>query len=255
MCPPGSFARTKIPKNSSSYASGTLLKTLMPFCRSCGVGEFQPKYDQTSCESCPSNYTSPRGSASSGNCYKKFEDSCTEKTCGEHGKCISSGSFYTCECEDGFYGQKCEIKLDQCTLSPCFNGGACKLDDSSNVQCVCPDGFVGDFCEIPDEPCSLKNCQNGAECNEFGTDAICECLSGFEGDLCEKRVQIDHCASSPCDELKSTSCVNRKDDYECKCAEGAMGKRCHLTPCDFKPCKGNSICVNFLMINVTQESY
>lgn len=255
MCPPGSFARTKIPKNSSSFANGTLLKTLMPFCRSCGVGEYQPEYDQTICLQCPRNYTSPRGSASIENCYKKFEDSCTDKTCGANGKCIPSGNFYTCECADGFYGQKCEIKHDRCTLSPCFHGGTCQVLNDTNVQCICPDGFVGDFCEIVDEPCSLKNCQNGAECTEIGSDAICECLIGFEGDLCDKRVQVDHCASSPCDESRSSNCVNLIDDYECTCIDGGMGKRCHLTPCDYKPCKRNAICINYNVTNATQESY
>ena len=66
----------------------------MPFCRSCGVGEYQSNYDETACEKCPDGLTSDRGSTGIENCYKKYEDSCDDSTCGEHGKCIQSDSFY-----------------------------------------------------------------------------------------------------------------------------------------------------------------
>lgn len=92
MCSPGTFARIKSPKKNSTTISNP--KTLMPFCRSCGVGEYQSSYDQTTCEKCPDGLTSDRGSTGIENCYKKYEDSCDVSTCGEHGKCIQSHSFY-----------------------------------------------------------------------------------------------------------------------------------------------------------------
>jgi len=91
MCGPGNFARMKIPKKNSTAANP---KTLMPFCRSCGIGEYQSKYDQTTCEKCPEGLTSERASTSIDDCYKRFEDSCNSTTCGEHGQCIQTDSFY-----------------------------------------------------------------------------------------------------------------------------------------------------------------
>lgn len=254
MCPPGTIARVKIPKNLANAANGTLLKSLMPFCRSCGVGEYQDNYDQTNCLKCHENFTSPRKSISLEKCYKQVEDSCSETTCGKNGKCIPNGVFFHCECDDGYYGQKCELKDDQCLLTPCYNGGICKPHNNTDIQCACPDGFVGDYCELLDEPCSFKNCLNGAQCIEIGSDAICECLPGFEGDLCDHKIPQDFCASSPCD-FGTIECVNGEDDYQCICGASRIGKRCHLTPCDFKPCEGISICVNYNITKATKESF
>jgi Tyrosine-protein kinase ephrin type A/B receptor-like/EGF-like domain len=155
LCPPGTFARIKTPKKSTSAG-----KTLMPFCRSCGIGEYQPDYDQTSWNKCPEGMTSDRGSKSIDNCYERHEKSCDAKTCGDHGKCIPSGVFYTCECDEGFYGQKCELKQDLCATSPCYNGATCRHLNETDVQCICRDGFIGAFCENINDPCNQKNCQN-----------------------------------------------------------------------------------------------
>lgn len=231
-----------------------VLKTLMPFCRSCSVGEYQSKYDQISCEKCPDGMTSERGSRSIENCYDKYEKSCNDSTCGDHGKCISNDAFYVCECEDGYYGQKCELKHDQCALTPCFNGGSCRHINDTTVDCECDLGYNGAFCENINDPCSQKNCQNGAVCNELLVEAACHCLSGYEGELCERQIQIDFCAKMPCAGNGAT-CVNKIDDYECICDAGAIGKRCHLAACDFKPCPENAICVNLNISKSTKESY
>lgn len=250
MCPPGSFARVKAPKKS---LQNVLVKTLMPFCRSCNIGEYQSRYDQASCDTCPDNMTSDRGSKSVENCYEKYEKSCSDTTCGDHGKCIPSGSFYTCECLDGYFGQKCELKQDQCSVKPCFNGGLCEHFNETEITCTCPTGFNGAFCELIHDPCSQKNCQNGAQCNEIEGDATCDCLPGFEGDFCEQNIQIDFCASSPC--ISGATCVNRHDDYQCVCDAGALGKRCHLTACDYKPCPEHAICVNMNLEKATKLSF
>lgn len=225
----------------------------MPFCRSCGVGEYQPEYDQISCMKCPDNKTSERGSKSIDNCYEKFEKSCDDSLCGSYGKCNPNGAFYSCECRDGYYGQKCELKQDQCLIMPCFNGGICNSFNDTSVVCKCSEGFNGDFCESVNDPCNQKNCLNGANCNEIDGEAICDCLPGFEGDFCHVQLQIDFCESSPC--FIGATCVNKLDNYECICHKGSIGKRCHLTACDFKPCPLNSICVNLQHVGATKESY
>lgn len=250
LCSPGNYARIKTPKKNNTTA---VMKTLMPFCRSCGVGEYQSEYDQISCDKCPNGMTSDRGSKSIESCYDRYEKSCDESTCGEHGKCLSSGSFYTCECQDNFYGQKCELKQDECSVSPCFNGGFCKTSNDTAVICECLEGFNGAFCENVNDPCNQKNCQNGANCNEFDGEATCDCLPGFDGDFCEQKVQIDFCESSPC--VNGATCVNELDDFKCVCDVGAIGKRCHLAACDFKPCPENAICVNLNVERSSKESF
>lgn len=250
LCPPGTFARVKIPKKN---VTTVLLKTLMPFCRSCGVGEYQSKYDQTTCSKCPDDMTSDRGSKSIDSCFEKYEQSCNETTCGAHGKCIPSGSFYTCECLDGYYGQKCEVIQDMCSITPCFNGGTCQHSNNTEIFCECPLGFNGAFCESVDDPCSQKNCQNGAQCNELDGEATCDCLPGFQGELCDKQIPIDYCESSPC--ISGATCINSIDDFECVCDIGAIGKRCHLTACDYKPCAENAICVNLNLEKATKNSF
>lgn len=250
LCPPGTFARIKTPKKSNTTV---LLKTLMPFCRSCGIGEYQPDYDQTSCIKCPDNMTSDRGAKSIESCYEKYEQSCNDAICGDHGKCIPSGAFYICECRDGYYGQKCEVFQDLCSIMPCFNGGTCKPLNSTEIFCECPTGFNGAFCETIDDPCHQKNCQNGAQCNSFDGDAICDCLPGYDGELCEEHIPIDHCRSSPC--ISGATCISNIDHYECVCDFGSIGKRCHLTACDYKPCPENAACVNINLDKATVESY
>lgn len=249
MCPPGHIARIKTPKKSGVVG---VLKTLMPFCRSCNVGEYQPEYDQTECNKCPGNMTSDRGSKSIDECFEKFEKSCNELTCGINGRCIASGAFYTCECQNGFYGQKCELKHDSCSVTPCFNGGACSVVNETAI-CQCPPEFIGEFCEVLNDPCNQKNCLNGANCYEINDQAVCDCLPGFDGEFCERQIAQDFCESSPC--ASGATCINSADDYECKCEAGKIGKRCHLTACDYKPCPENSICVNYNYEKATIDSY
>ena len=248
LCPPGTYAKIKTPKKTNSA-----VKTLMPFCRSCGIGEYQPEYDQTKCIKCPNSMTSDRGSKTIESCYDRNEKSCNETTCSEHGRCLPSGVFYTCECDEGFYGQKCELKQDLCATTPCYNDASCKHLNETDVQCICLDGFNGAFCENINDPCSQKNCQNGAVCTEIDGEASCDCLPGFEGDNCDRQIPMDFCETSPC--ASDATCVNLIDGFECICGNGAIGKRCHLAACDYKPCPENSICVNLNVVLATKESY
>jgi hypothetical protein len=249
MCRPGTYARLKIPKKNNTSSN---LKTLMPFCRSCGIGEYQPEYDQSTCDKCPDGKTSERGSTSASDCFERFEDSCSAVTCGDHGRCVQSDAFYSCDCDEGFYGQNCEIAENPCASTPCFNDGVCRALNDTHTTCDCTPPFQGQYCESVEDPCNQKNCQNNANCYEIGGEAFCECMEGFEGDLCERQVQIDFCASSPC---MNATCVNKQDDYECHCEEGTIGKRCHLQPCDYSPCPEHSVCVNVKSVKATKASF
>lgn len=118
-------------------------------------------------------------------------------------------------------------------------------------MCECSSPYLGNFCESMDDSCNDKNCQNSAYCIEINGEAICECLDGFEGEFCERQIKIDFCANSPCG---NATCVNRDDYYECVCDAG-IGKRCHLQPCDYKPCPEHSVCENVRSMNATKDNY
>ena len=235
-CLPGTAARVKVSKNKRT--NDGLIKSLMPFCRTCNVGEYQPLYDQTECKKCPRDYTSLRGSKSPDDCFVKLDKPCQSKPCGVNGRCIPDHSLYHCECAEGFTGSKCELQ-EECMSAPCFNGGTCSYLNNTIVQCKCLPGFEGEFCEQVSDPCEGFLCENGGSCMEYNNELICQCMEGYEGDSCE--LLSDHCLSSPC---VNGACRTTVDGYTCNCTIGSIGKRCHLTPCDFLPCHENAICVN-----------
>ena len=121
--------------------------------------------------------------------------------------------------------------------APCFNGGICSYINHTIISCECPFDFQGEFCEQAIDPCESYVCENGGTCAEQNNELICDCPHGYEGESCE--MLSDHCLSSPC---VNGECRNTADGYTCDCTAGNIGKRCHLTPCDFLPCHENSIC-------------
>jgi len=55
---------------------------------------------------------------------------------------------FFCQCNEGFIGGLCDLKLDPCTPDPCLNGGACLVIEGSSFRCNCTENFQGDRCEI-----------------------------------------------------------------------------------------------------------
>jgi uncharacterized membrane protein len=75
---------------------------------------------------------------------------CEPNPC-ENGDCTTSGSSFTCDCDDGWEGVTCDGNIDDCEPNPCLNGGSCS-DLVADFSCAClagPPAFTGKRCELP----------------------------------------------------------------------------------------------------------
>jgi hypothetical protein len=216
------------------------------------IGEYNSLHDQLECQKCPIGFTSPRASTSLKDCTPIYEKPvCSPSPCGDYGKCVESGQFYYCNCEPGFVGKNCEYKLDICLTDPCQNGGICQYLNGSLAVCVCPINYSGPNCELYKDPCQGIICANGGVCEEIAGQALCECLPAFGGERCETKLS-DYCQNNPC---VTGTCVSDSNGYNCICPLGTIGRRCHLTPCDYSPCPENAICLNLLTNPTTKDSF
>ena len=57
----------------------------------------------------------------------------------------------------GYFGEHCEIEIDECIDEPCKNNGVC-YDETNGYHCACPIGFEGVNCQI-----NIDDCVNGKE--------------------------------------------------------------------------------------------
>lgn len=233
-------------------------KTLKPHCHSCPYGTYQSDYGQTSCIKCPDGFnTTIIGATSLSQCLPSLKSPCSEKDniCSYHGQCIPENDFsYSCDCFGSYIGSYCEIKINGCRSNPCLNNATCLSTDYNNnfdYVCVCTEDFTGKFCENALEKCELK-CKNGGECVQNEEEQyFCLCPEGFGGEFCENQLKI--CDESLCE--NNGKCIEEMGSFRCSCVDGFIGKRCNVLPCDYQPCKGNSVCANLRINNATKESY
>ena len=66
--------------------------------------------------------------------------------CKNSGRCVDQTEGYTCECQPGYTGDRCQYNIDDCDSKPCLNGGKC-TDKVNGFTCECPGGFTGKQCE------------------------------------------------------------------------------------------------------------
>ena len=107
-----------------------------------------------------------------------------EFPCNGHGTCISESADYTCDCDMGYTGLRCEEEIDFCSSSPCLNGGSC-TNGADNAICECSTNYKGDFCELIINPCIGYSC-NGAQCFvSQDRRPVCNCSDHLTGDRCD----------------------------------------------------------------------
>ena len=158
------------------------------------------KYGLT-CENCPDNcFYNEKGSdrkcyQDSGNCFScisgktgiKCDKDCSKGCDLTKANCDMNDG--TCQCQEKYYGTKCEYNCDE----------HCEKCDSSTGVCEkCESGFYPDGIKCISCP---QNCQG--ECPQ---GKCISCKDGFYGDTCDKSCP-EFCINKACD----------KDDGKCDC--------------------------------------
>lgn len=106
-------------------------------------------------------------------------DACTSQPCANGSTCTVSGHKFSCICQSGYTGQKCEIDVNECATSGlCHHGGTC-INLHGSFRCQCKPGYTGHRCESTYVPCSPSPCMNGGTCHQTSDFTFeCNCLPG-----------------------------------------------------------------------------
>ena len=130
-----------------------------------------------------------------------------QSPCQNEASCQDNGEGgYTCTCLAGWEGTNCDQEIDECSSSPCNNGGTCTvreaLKTNFNYQSSELEYERILFISKPFTHRSLDRPQdqhNGYEC---------DCLVGYTGVTCQ--TDIDECLTEPC--LNGGTCYEVRDD-------------------------------------------
>uniref|UniRef100_A0A158R4Z9 EGF-like domain-containing protein n=1 Tax=Syphacia muris TaxID=451379 RepID=A0A158R4Z9_9BILA len=170
---------------------------------------------------------------------------CLEAPCKNGGTCISGrGRTFTCECQVGFHGEKCEDEIDACYGQPCLNNGTCKGLQYGRFQCYCLEGFSGERCEVNIDDCVEHKCRNGGVCVDRVNGYECKCPSIYGGKFCERKLEYCTEELNPCRNGGKCSKVN--DTYKCTCPVGFTDQNCttNINDCHNHTCQNNGICID-----------
>ena len=86
---------------------------------------------------------------------------------------------HKCSCLQGWAGEDCSIDVDECNISPCYNGGVC-INLPGSFICLCGDYWTGNRCEQDIADCNTTFCKNNGTCIEKeGEQSHCQCLEGI----------------------------------------------------------------------------
>eukprot|EP00058_Branchiostoma_floridae_P005483 XP_002590971.1 hypothetical protein BRAFLDRAFT_69478 [Branchiostoma floridae] len=62
----------------------------------------------------------------------------------------------------------CQSDIDECSSSPCQNGGVC-LNGVNSYHCYCPFGYTGDSCQTDLDLCAMVSCPSDWQCQDEGS--------------------------------------------------------------------------------------
>ncbi|CAF0877176.1 unnamed protein product [Rotaria sp. Silwood1] len=188
---------------------------------------------------CPNDYSGLR-------CGTRLSDGvCASCPC-LYGQCriIDQTNSYTCDCYQGYTGQRCETSINLCLPSPCVYG-QCILDAIYGYRCICLPGATGQNCSVLINTCISKPCQNNGLCVQGLNTYQCVCIPGYVGINCE--ILINQCTSLIC--LNNGTCINlptTPPSAVCKCLPLFTGLQCQYpyAPCTSQPCQNLGTCIS-----------
>ena len=151
-------------------------------------------------------------------------DNCFQVTCSGNGQCVDGTNSFTCSCDPGFTGDRCQINIDDCLGMNCSGNGRC-VDGTNSFTCTCDSGFTGDRCQININDCVGMNCSGNGRCVDGTQSFICSCDPGFTGQLCQ--ININDCVGVDCS--RNGQCVDGTNSFNCSCHPGFTGDLCHIT--------------------------
>lgn len=151
--------------------------------------------------------------------------------CTQNGRCKrdSASELYRCECNKGYGGLYCEVRLGDChsdTSEECYEQYLC-TDTDYGYTCICPPHLEGEKCNLK-FICSEKisPCQNGGYCRQIvgsKTSHKCHCPTGYTGLYCE--IDVNECLGKPCG--NNGVCVEDEiNSFTCYCKPGFCGANC-----------------------------
>ena len=237
-------------------------------CYPCPRGYFQDQSAANHCYKCPNKTTTAfHSSASIRDCIgldlfqlrdmplETLEiNDCFSIPCQNDATCVPMDSGFQCQCQPGFQGSLCEIKVDPCLSSPCLNHGTCSKS-GIEYKCTCLNGFTGKDCEIDIDECAENKCTNNGTCydasatvidsiNDLSKPYICDCEDGFQGEFCEEN--IDDCQNHGCE--NNGQCIDGIGSFSCVCSPGFTGRLCEdeVDECASSPCHEGATCVDGL---------
>ena len=161
--------------------------------------------------------------------------------CSGHGLCTLNRAAeeghneWTCVCDNGYFGKRCEILLDTANLCIyygvlCLHGSCEKCTDVENCACECDPGWTGLACSDEIDECDPDPCQNGAPCMDQEADFYCDCskIPGqYGGKFCETQVT---CTQLPCGDDEQNFCNDQSEttlsSIQCLCSQTWLGDRC-----------------------------
>ncbi|XP_061441071.1 protocadherin Fat 1 isoform X1 [Rhineura floridana] len=154
-------------------------------------------------------------------CLLTIIEDCSSSPCQNGGICnpLPSGGYY-CKCAALFMGTHCDVNVNPCASNPCLYGGTC-IPVSDDFICQCRGLYTGQRCQIGPY-CKDNPCKNSGKCIDSLDGPVCECEEGFHGDRC--LTDIDECIENPCQ--NGALCENTYGAYHCNCSHGFGGKHC-----------------------------